>query len=72
VQPEIVNVDQLLLLELESPFATVLVLRIFPLRADASLEEMIVGLESEFGRRRNIVLRWRALVHGGREQEVKE
>lgn len=38
VQPQSVNVDSLLLLELESPLATVLVLGVFPLRTDALLE----------------------------------
>jgi hypothetical protein len=34
----------------------VLVLRVFPLGPDALLEEMIVGLEAKFGRRRDVVL----------------
>lgn len=56
VQPQSVDVDGLLLLELESPLATVLVLRVFPLRADTLLEEVVVGLEGEFGGRGDIVL----------------
>lgn len=45
VQPEGVNVDELLVAERERPLATVLVLRVFPLGADALLEEVVVGLE---------------------------
>lgn len=47
MQPDLVDVDIALLLELVRPLATVLVLGILPLGADALLEEMIIGLESE-------------------------
>lgn len=56
VQPESVNVDSFLILELESPFAAVLVLRVFPLWAYALLEEMIVRLEREIRCGCNVVL----------------
>lgn len=57
VQPQLVNVDVALLLELVGPLATVLILGILPLWSYASLEEMIVGLEGEIGDGRNVVLR---------------
>jgi len=56
MEPERIDVDRLLVLELERPFATVLVLRIFPLGANTLLEEMIVGLERKIGCGRDIVL----------------
>jgi hypothetical protein len=42
MQPENVNVDGLLILELKSPFAAMLVLKIFPFGADALLEQVVV------------------------------
>jgi hypothetical protein len=47
VQPERVDVDGLLVLELECPLAAMLVLRVFPLGSYALLEEVVVGLERE-------------------------
>jgi hypothetical protein len=56
VQPERVNVDGLLVLELERPLAAMLVLRIFPLGSNALLEEVVVGLERKIGGGSNVVL----------------
>jgi hypothetical protein len=44
MKPELINVDTLLVLELESPLATVFVLNIFPLRTDTGFEQMVIGL----------------------------
>lgn len=38
------------------PLATVLVLGVFPLRADALLKEMVIRFKSQFGCRGNIIL----------------
>jgi hypothetical protein len=54
VQPDVVI--GLALLEGVGPAATVLVLRVFPLRADTVLEEVVVGLGGELGGRGNVVL----------------
>jgi len=59
VQPERVDVDGLLVLELERPLASVLVLRIFPLGPYALLEEMVVGLERKVRGRGDVVLHTR-------------
>ena len=56
MQPERINVDCLLVLELESPLATVLVLRVFPLGTYALLEKMVIGLECQVGCWSNVVL----------------
>lgn len=56
VQPEVVNRDRALVLELVGPLATVLVLRVLPFRSYALLEEMVVGLEAKFGGRSDVVL----------------
>lgn len=56
VQPEIVNRDRALVLELVGPLATVLVLRVFPFRSYALLEEVVVGLEAKFGGGGDVVL----------------
>lgn len=56
VQPHLVDVDGLLVFELECPFSTVLVLGVFPFRADAFLEEMVVRLLRKFGGRGDVVL----------------
>jgi hypothetical protein len=56
VQPERIDVDGLLVLELECPFAAVLVLRIFPLRSYALLEQVVVGLERKIRSGGNVVL----------------
>ena len=47
VQPNVVNGDAALLLELVGPLAAVLVLHILPFGADALLEQVVVGLEGE-------------------------
>lgn len=54
VQPDFVV--GLALLEGVRPAATVLVLRVFPLRADTLLEEVVVGLGGELGRGSDVVL----------------
>jgi hypothetical protein len=56
MQPERVDVDGLLVLELERPLAAVLVLRIFPLGSYALLEQVVVGLERKIGGGGNVVL----------------
>lgn len=56
VKPELVNGDVTLLLELVRPLATMLVLGVLPLGANASLEEMVVGLESQLGDGGDVVL----------------
>lgn len=56
VQPEFVNVNVALLFELIRPLAAVLVLGVLPLGAYASLEEVVVGLESEIGDGCDVVL----------------
>lgn len=56
VQPELVNVDRPLLLELERPLATVLVLRILPLWPHTLLEKMVVRLEGKLGHSGDVVL----------------
>jgi hypothetical protein len=47
VEPEGVDVDGLLVLELEGPLAAVLVLRVLPLGPYVLLEQVVVGLERE-------------------------
>jgi hypothetical protein len=71
VEPERVDVDGLLVLELERPLASVLVLCIFPLGPYALLEEMVVGLEREVGCRSDVVLDG-LLVHGAMHIEAKD
>ena len=56
VEPERDDVDGLLVLELEGPLASVLVLRVFPFGSYALLEEMVVGLECEVGCGSDVVL----------------
>jgi len=56
VQPQVVDVDGLLVLELVGPLAAVLVLRVLPLGANLVLEEMVVGLDSKVGGRSDVVL----------------
>jgi hypothetical protein len=63
VEPDVVV--GLALLEGVGPTATVLVLGIFPLGADAVLEEMVVGLGSELGGGGDVVLRCgQRVLHG--------
>ena len=47
VQPQLVDVDDALVFELVCPFAAMFVLRIFPLRSHAFLEQVVVGLDGE-------------------------
>lgn len=56
VQPQLINVDVTLLLELVGPLATVLVLRVLPLGSHAGLEQVVVGLEGQLGNWCNVVL----------------
>jgi len=56
VQPQVVNVGGLLVLELVCPFAAVLVLGVFPLGTDTLLEEVVIGFDGESGRGCNVVL----------------
>lgn len=57
VQPQVIDVDAALIFELVGPFATMFVLRIFPLGPHAGFEEVVIGLESEVGDRCDVVLR---------------
>jgi hypothetical protein len=56
VQPQLVDGDGPLVLELVRPLAAMLVLRILPLRSYAFLEEVVVSLEAEFRGGSDIVL----------------
>jgi hypothetical protein len=56
VQPELVDVDTTLVLELVGPFSSVLVLDIFPLGTDTLLEKVVVGLEGKVGGLGDVVL----------------
>lgn len=56
LEPETVDINVALLLVLVGPLATVLVLGIFPLGADAGLEQMVVGLEGELRNGGDVVL----------------
>jgi hypothetical protein len=56
VEPESIDVDGLLVLELESPLAAMFVLYIFPFGSDALLEKVVVGLEREVGGGCDVVL----------------
>jgi hypothetical protein len=56
MQPEVVNIDRLLVFELECPLSTVLVLLVLPFRLDALLEEMVVRLDGEIRGSSNVVL----------------
>lgn len=56
VKPKFVDVDHFLFLESVGPFAAVLVLRIFPFWSNSFLEKMIIGLDSEVGTGRDVVL----------------
>lgn len=57
VEPKLVDVDGLLVLELESPLSTVLVLRVFPFWTDTLLEEMVIRFLCKVGGRSDVVLR---------------
>lgn len=56
MEPEVVDGYGSLVLELIGPLATVLVLRVFPFRSYALFEEVVIGLETEFRGRSNVVL----------------
>ena len=56
VEPERVDVDGLLVLELECPLAAVLVLGVFPLRANIPLEKVVVRLQCQVRCRCDVVL----------------
>ncbi len=47
LQPQVVDGHGALVFELEGPLSAVLILAIFPLRSDAFLEQMIVGLQRQ-------------------------
>jgi hypothetical protein len=57
VEPQFVNGDIPLLLELIRPFPSVLVLYVLPFWSNALLEEVIVGLQGKFGCRGDIILK---------------
>jgi hypothetical protein len=57
VEPQLVDGDEFLLLELVGPLSTVLILLVFPFGADAFFEEVVIGFESEFGGGSDVVLR---------------
>lgn len=56
VEPDVVDWHATLVLELIRPLPTVLVLSILPLRSDALLEQVVVGLQGEIGSCGNVVL----------------
>jgi hypothetical protein len=56
VQPELVDRDAALVFKLVGPFATMLVLDVFPFWSDAFLEEVVVGFEGELGDGSDVVL----------------
>lgn len=56
LEPELINVDAILVLELVGPFAAVLVLNVFPLGPDAHFEKVVVGLLLELGNGSDVVL----------------
>jgi hypothetical protein len=56
VEPEFVDWDVALLLELVRPLAAVFVLDILPFGADAFFEQVVIGLEGQFGGGSNVVL----------------
>lgn len=56
VEPEVVNVNAALVLELIRPLSAVLILRVLPFRSYTLLEEVVVGLQLQFGDGCDIVL----------------
>lgn len=56
MQPQLIDVDAALVLELVGPLAAVLVLGILPLGPHAGLEKVVVGLEGEVRNGRDVVL----------------
>lgn len=57
VKPKFVDIHRLLFFESVRPFPSMFVLGILPLRSYSSLEEVIVGLDSQIGTCGNIVLK---------------
>ncbi len=62
MKPELIDRGGFLFFELVRPLAAVFVLQVFPFRADAFLEEVVVGLESEFRDGCDVVLCGDSLV----------
>jgi hypothetical protein len=56
VEPELVDRDAALVLELVRPLSAVLVLDVLPFWSDAFLKEMVVGFEGEFRYGSNVIL----------------
>lgn len=56
MEPELINWGGALVFELIGPLAAVLVLGIFPLGADALLEEVVIGFEGELRYGSDVVL----------------
>lgn len=56
MEPQFIDVDQLLVLERVGPLSTMLVLRILPFRSNTLLEEMVVRLDREIRTGGNVVL----------------
>lgn len=56
MQPELVDWSGSLISELVGPFAAMFILRVFPFRADAFFEEVIIRFESEFRGRSDVIL----------------
>lgn len=56
MEPQVINGDVALLLELVGPLSSVLVLDILPFWSNALLEKMVIGLKSKFGGGGNVVL----------------
>lgn len=56
MQPQLIDIHEFLVLERVRPFPAVLVLRIFPLRSHALLEEMVVGFDGQIVAGSDIVL----------------
>ena len=57
MKPELINGNGTFLAEAVRPLSPMLILLVFPLRADALLEEMVIRLEGELRSGRNVVLR---------------
>lgn len=56
MEPELVDRDAALVLELVRPLSAVLVLDVLPFWSDAFLKEMVVGFEGEFRYGSNVIL----------------
>lgn len=62
MQPKLINGDGTLVLELISPFTAVLVVGVFPFRANTLLEEMVVGFKRKLRGLSDIVLETNVLA----------